>query len=94
MYYLQIDQALKDLEAARLSRQQVEQAWNYAYHFFFTYPLPFPWHLLDLWEKLEEWPLARLYSAVGQDEFGDTFRYLAGDQRVWAEPSNAGVQTG
>ena len=34
---------------SRPSQRQVEQAWNYAYRFFFEYPHPFPWHLLQMW---------------------------------------------
>ncbi len=30
----------------RMTQEQVERAWNYAYRFFFEYPHPFPWHLL------------------------------------------------
>ena len=82
-YYRQIDQALADPKALRLSPSQVEQAWNYAYRFFFAFPLPFPWHLLDLWEKLDEWPMARLFTEDGRNKYGDTFRYLAGEARDW-----------
>jgi hypothetical protein len=72
--------------AFRLEREQVEQAWNYAYRFFFEFPLPFPWHLLDYKEKLEEWPLERTLSAEGWAEFGGTFRCLAGEPRDWPVP--------
>ncbi len=76
-----IGRALDDPAAARLSREQVEQAWNYAYRFFFDYPTPFPWHLLGMWDEVETWPLERVLSAEGQAQFGDTFRWLAGEPR-------------
>jgi hypothetical protein len=63
----------------RLSRQQVEAAWNYAYRFFFEFPHPFPWHLLQFWKDQETWPLARVLGEEGQALFGGTFRCLAGE---------------
>jgi hypothetical protein len=67
----------------RLRKEQVELAWNYAYRFFFEYPHPFPWHLLHMWDDLEEWPLRRVLSQEGQVDFGNTFRYLTGDPVKW-----------
>jgi hypothetical protein len=67
----------------RLSRQQVESAWNYAYRFFFDFPMPFPWHLLHFWEDLNEWPMRRVLSDEGQTQFGATFRSLVGEPRLW-----------
>jgi hypothetical protein len=69
--------------AQRLSREQIEAAWQYAYHFFFDYPTPFPWHLLDLWGDVEKWPLERVLSEEGRERFDDTFRWLAGEPRQW-----------
>jgi hypothetical protein len=82
-YFRMVDLALSEPEQHRLSRPQVELAWNYAYHFFFEYPTPFPWHLLKFWDELESWPVRRTLSGEGQAVFGDTFRWLAGAPRVW-----------
>ena len=82
-FYHLVDQALAQPREGRLSRSQMELAWKYAYHFFFDYPTPFPWHLLSFWDELESWPLARALSAEGQAAFGDTFRWLAGEPRQW-----------
>ena len=49
------------------------RARQYAYHFFFEYPRPFPWHLLHFWNELESWPIARVLSAEGLAQFGRTF---------------------
>jgi len=76
-----VDRLLADPQAHALERPQVELAWNYAYRFFFEYPTPFPWHLLDLWNELEQWPVSRVLSAEGLSRFGDTFRWLAGEPR-------------
>ena len=64
----------------------MEQAWNYAYGFFFEYPCPFPWHLhYFVLEELKTWPLQRVLSGEGQEIFGDTFRYLLGEPRDWSK---------
>ena len=73
-----LERALAAPHEQRMPQEQVEHAWNYAYRFFFDYPHPFPWHLLGIWDELEDWPLERVLSAEGQAAFGDTFRYLAG----------------
>ena len=67
----------------RLSQEQVEQAWNYAYRFFFDYPHPFPWHLLHIWKDLEAWPLSRLLSDEGVSLYHKTFSYLVGEPVIW-----------
>jgi hypothetical protein len=75
---------LVDPKGFVLTRQQVEQAWKYAYHFFFDYPCKFPWHLIYFWEELENWPIERVLSDEGMSLFGDTFDYLVGKPRKWA----------
>jgi hypothetical protein len=82
-YFDLLGAALSEPSARPLSREQVELAWNYAYRFFFEYPHPFPWHLLGVWDELEEWPLSRVLSDEGQGTFGDTFRYLLGEPIQW-----------
>jgi len=67
----------------RLTPEKVAQAWNYAYRFFFEYPLPYPWHILHFWDDLKEWPVERVLSAEGQAQFGKTFRYLVGEAVEW-----------
>ncbi len=67
----------------RLTEEQVKQAWNYAYHFFFDFPCPFPWHLWHFWKDVADWPLERVLAPQGQERFGQTFRYLTGEARSW-----------
>jgi hypothetical protein len=66
-----------------LTEKQVELAWRYAYHFFFTYPLPFPWHLGSLSKDIKNWPMDRVLGSEGRNEYGQTFRYLAGEPIDW-----------
>jgi hypothetical protein len=82
-YYATLDRLLADLPAFRLSQEQVETAWNYAYRFFFDFPLPFPWRLMHFWKDLDIWPMGRVLSAEGQAEYKKTFDYLAGEPIRW-----------
>jgi hypothetical protein len=83
-YFRLLDRALSAPEALRLSSTQVELAWEYAYRFFFEYPHPFPWHLVHMWQDVEEWTLARVLDPAGQAEFGATFRYMVGEPVDWS----------
>lgn len=83
-YFTTIEQSLANPQESGLSRQQIETAWNYAYRFFFEYPMPFPWHLLHVEEDTRAWPLKRVLSDQGQTAFGETFRYLGGETRKWS----------
>lgn len=82
-YFALLDQLLTNLPGYRLSPEQVETAWNYAYRFFFDFPFAFPWRLMKFWPDLEEWPLGRVLSEEGRSQFGRTFDYLAGEMVVW-----------
>ncbi|HEX9090626.1 MAG TPA: hypothetical protein VF831_04015, partial [Anaerolineales bacterium] len=82
-YFELLNKVLVDPEPYRLSGGQVEQAWNYAYRFFFEYPQPFPWHLLHFWKDQDTWPLARLYSDEGLSAYQSTFNHLVGEPVRW-----------
>ena len=82
-YFALLGRVLADLRAHRLSMEQVETAWNYAYRFFFEFPLAFPWRLMHFWKDLEVWPLQRVLSPEGESQFGQTFRHLAGEPLRW-----------
>ena len=82
-YYATLDHLLLDVRGNRLSAQQVETAWNYAYRFFFEFPLDFPWRLMHFWKDVEIWPLGRVLSEEGERRFGKTFRHLAGEPLCW-----------
>jgi hypothetical protein len=82
-YFELLEHALAAPRDFRLSKEQVGCAWEYAYRFFFEYPHPFPWHLVHLWDDVKTWPVGRVLSEEGQAEFGQTFRYLAGEPVDW-----------
>ena len=84
-----IERLLSAPHEHRLKNQQVELAWNYAYRFFFEYPCPFPWHLLDFWNELDEWSVERVLARQGREAFGATFEYLIGEPRPYLQPVEA-----
>jgi len=84
-YFGTMDQILADPKAHRLPQAQVERAWNYAYRFFFQFPRPFPWRLVELWQDYALWPIGSVLAEEGQGKFGDTFRSLAGESINWAD---------
>ncbi len=79
-----LTRVLGDPSAFRLSPQQVEQAWLYAYLFFFEFSLPFPWHLLWLADDFSARPLRFVLSPEGQARYAPTFGYLVGEPLDWA----------
>ncbi len=80
-YYAMIDKAWKNTKG--LTKTQIESAWEYAYRFFFEYPLVFPWRLMHFWKDMDVWPMGRVLSDEGRKEFGRTFAYLAGEPINW-----------
>lgn len=80
-YYAMVDRLLKS--KVTLTEAQIETAWEYAYRFFFEYPLVFPWRLMHFWKDMEVSPMSRVLSDEGQKEFGRTFSYLAGETINW-----------
>ncbi len=82
-YFETLEEVLSDLPAYRLNDKQTEFAWNYAYRFFFEYPRPFPWRLMNFWDDLEVWPIEKVLSKEGQELFGDTFGFLVGEPFKW-----------
>ena len=86
-YFDTLENILSDLPAHRLNEEQTAKAWNYAYRFFFEYPRPFPWRLMNFWDDLEVWPVEKVLSEAGMAQFGDTFRFLVGEPFTWNKDS-------
>jgi hypothetical protein len=82
-YFAMLDKALADLGAAKLTPQQIDTAWHYAYRFFFDYPQPFPWHLLHFWKDAETTSLSDVFAPQGQELYKPTFDYLLGEPFGW-----------
>jgi len=82
-YYATLEKVLSDIPAHQMNEKQIEFAWNYAYRFFFEYPRPFPWRLMNFWDDLEAWPLEKVLSDDGMTQFKDTFGFLVGEPFSW-----------
>jgi hypothetical protein len=82
-FFERLSSALSGQPSTRLTQPQVEQAWNYAYRFFFNYPQPFPWHLVHFWKDVEARPVGRVLSQEGLSAYRKTFDYLAGEPIQW-----------
>jgi hypothetical protein len=82
-YYATLEEVLGDIPAHQMDEKQIEFAWNYAYRFFFEYPRPFPWRLMNFWDDLEVWPLEKVLSDEGMAQFKDTFGFLVGEPFTW-----------
>lgn len=82
-YFAMLNELLGDLISARLSEQQIELSWRYAYLFFFAFPKPFPWHLLDLAEDIKARPMDFVLGEEGQKRYNQTFDYLTGKPLDW-----------
>jgi capsule polysaccharide export protein KpsC/LpsZ len=84
-YFSALEKVLSNLSANRLTEVQTAKAWNYAYRFFFEYPRPFPWRLMNFWDDLEVWPVEKVLSDEGLSQFGETFRFLIGEPFTWKD---------
>jgi hypothetical protein len=82
-YYKLLGQMLENPSGYRLSREQVEQAWHYAYRFFFEFPRPFPWHLVRMWEDYKTRPLHAVMGPECNGQYEATLKYLAGEPLDW-----------
>jgi len=83
-YYKQLGQILEHPAEHRLGVDQVKLAWQYAYRFFFDYPLPFPWHLVRVWEDYKTRPLEAVIKGDCRLMYENTFRYLVGEPIDWS----------
>ena len=82
-YYKLIGSILQDPQGYRLTDEEINLAWAYAYRFFFDFPRPIPWHLTRMWDDYEQNPLSKVLSPEGRKEYEATFRYFAGEPIDW-----------
>ncbi len=91
-YFSVLDRALADIRGSpgsstgpgrRLTPEQIELAWNYAYSFFAEYPRPFPWHIEKIMPDLEQRPISYVLSPKGRAAYETTFQQMAGEQINW-----------
>jgi hypothetical protein len=84
-YFEQLDTLLTNPSAHRLTKDQIDLAWQYAYRFFFEFPFPFPWHLVRFWDDYKARPISYVLGEEGAGRYETTFRYLAGEPIDWTK---------
>ena len=84
-YLETLDRLLGLGSSNRLSLEQVELAWRYAYRFFFEYPFPVPWHLIGFWEDMRTLPMQAALRDENLTQYGRTLRALTGEPVDWGE---------
>jgi hypothetical protein len=82
-YFATLDRILPDLPAHRLTSEQLDLAWNYAYRFFLEFARPYPWHLYTMTGDLARHPMQAVLSDEGMHRYRKTFDYLVGEPLDW-----------
>ena len=88
-YFKLLGHMLNEPQTYKLTKEQVQLAWQYAYRFFFDYPQPYPWHLVRMWEDYKVSPLESVLNGKGTDLYENTFRYLVGEPIDWNYDNDA-----
>jgi hypothetical protein len=84
-YFKLLGTMLDNPKSYRLTKNQVEHAWRYAYRFFFDFPRPFPWHLVRMWEDYKLRPLKSVLAGDESAQWDETFKYLVGEPIDWSK---------
>lgn len=87
-YFKSLGKVLEDPAKYRLSKSEIDNAWKYAYYFFFIYPQPYPWHLWGNKENYNRFPMKYIFSKEGEKQFGETFNYFLGKTIDWKRKTN------
>jgi len=81
-YFKILGTILNNPRQYRLSENQIDLAWRYAYRFFFDFPRPFPWHLHFLKTDYLARPIRKL-SKHNWGEYDAAFNALVGEPLDW-----------
>lgn len=82
-YYKILREVLEQPEKFILTNEQNNLVWAYAYRFFFDYPRPFPWHLVDCWEDYSTQKIDEITDSKEYKEYRRVFGYFAGEEINW-----------
>lgn len=82
-YFSLLDTLLQNLECSRLTSEQVALSRRYAWLFFFKFPKPYPWHLIDFKEDYQQRPMDYVLGEIGDKKYGETFDFLSGKPISW-----------
>jgi len=86
-YFKILGRILEDPRKFRLDKEKVDLAWKYAYHFFYTFPLPFPWHV-KFWNEYETHRISQVMNPANRKRYDPAFRYLTGEILDWHTINN------
>lgn len=84
-YCATLDRILPQVGQLRLTAEELELAWNYAYRFFKEYPRPFPWHLARTMDDLQTRPMEYVFSEEGLAQYAATLDQMAGEPIDWSK---------
>lgn len=82
-YFKGLGSILGDLEGSKLTQAQVNDAWKYAYYFFYIYPRPFPWHLWNHPGDYKDHPMKYVFGKAGKSLYDETFGFFLGNRMDW-----------
>jgi hypothetical protein len=88
-YFKILSSMLSDPKNHHLPKEKIDLAWKYAYHFFFTFPQPFPWHI-KVWQDFDTHTMEKVFNVEGRKKYGDTFRELVGEPIDWMKANHNG----
>lgn len=80
-----LERLVADPLGRRLPEGQIDLAQRYAYRFFFEYPFPYPWHLIDFWDDIGRRPPQDVLRSGGLEPYRRTIEALVGNPIDWAE---------
>ncbi len=75
-FFSMVEAVLSSPEEYQYSEEKVRTAWQYAYRFYFDYPFASPWHLRGMRPMFDDFPISRLFTDEGWQQYGKTFKFL------------------
>ncbi len=63
-----------------MTKEQIDDAWHYAYGFFYEYPFVFPWHMVHFKQDILAHPMDEVLSEAGLNTYRDTFEMMVFDR--------------
>ncbi len=86
-YFKILGRILENPKSFRLEKSKIDLAWKYAYHFFYTFPVPFPWHM-KFWPEYETHRISQVMNPANRKRFEPAFKYLTGETLDWTAINN------
>ncbi|MCK5052739.1 MAG: hypothetical protein KAR65_00580, partial [Anaerolineales bacterium] len=58
---------------------------RYAHLFFFEFPRPFPWHLVNFWSDMDERPMDEVLKPENLKKYRTTLDAMVGEDIQWGD---------